>query len=77
MGIVSFIICGLAAYLLDTPDTQTIFNVAAVNAGFNFWSFGVMSNHRDEPMMASNFWTNVNMLTALLGIGLLVYSFFI
>jgi hypothetical protein len=77
MGIVSFIICGLAAYLLDQPDTQTIFNVAAVNAGLNLWSFGVMSNYRDEPMMAPNFWTNINMLTTLVGVGLLGYSFFI
>jgi hypothetical protein len=77
MGIVSFIICGLAAYLLDQPDTQTIFNVASVNAGLNLWSFGVMSNYRDEPMMAPNFWTNINMLTTLVGVGLLGYSFFI
>ena len=77
MGIVSFIICGLAAYLLDQPDTQTIFNVAAVNAGLNLWSFGVMSNFVDEPMMAPNFWTNIHMLTTLTGIGLLAYSFFI
>ena len=76
-GIVNFIICGLAAYILNQPDTQTMFNVAAVNAGLNLWSFGVMSNYRDNPMMAPNFWTNVNMLTTLAGIGLLIYSFFI
>ena len=77
MGIVSFLICGLAAYLLDTPDTQTMFNVAVVNAGFNFWSFGVMSNYQGEPMMVSNFWTVTNMLTTLIGIGLLILSFFL
>ena len=77
MGIVHFIICGLAAYLLDQPDTQTIFIVAAVNAGFNLWSFGVMSNYRNEPMMAPNFWTIIHMLTTVVGIGLLAYYFFI
>jgi hypothetical protein len=54
-----------------------VWTIQAVNAGLNLWSFGVMSNFRDNPMMASNFWTNVNMLTTLLGIGLLAYSFFI
>ena len=77
MGIVHFAICCLAAYLLKQPDTQTIFYVAAVNAGINLWSYGVMHNFRDEPMMAPTSWSYINMLTTIVGIGLLIYSFFI
>ena len=77
MGIVHVAICVLAAYLLKQPDTQTIFYVAAVNAGINLWSYGVMYNFRDEPMMAPTSWSNIHMLTTIVGIGLLIYSFFI
>jgi len=77
MGIVHIVICGLAAYFLNHPDTQTIFNIAVINAGINLWSFGVMSNFRDNPMMAPNFWTYVHMLTTFIGVGLLIYSFFV
>ena len=77
MGIVHVAICVLAAYLLNQTDAQTLFNVAAANAGINLWSFGVMSNYRDNPMMVSNFWSNIHMVTTIAGIGLLIYSFFI
>lgn len=77
MGIISVFICGLAAYLLNSTENEIIFNIAAVNTGINFWSYGVMHNFSDDQMSAPNSWTMINMVTTVIGVGLLVSSFFI
>lgn len=76
MGWIQLILCGTAAYLLYQAGAQIVFYIAAINAGANLWSFGVMHNYRDDPLSAPNFWTTVNMVTTFAGLGLLIYSFF-
>lgn len=76
MGWVQVMLCGTAAYFLYQAGSQIVFYIAAINAGANVWSFGIMHNFRDDPLSAPNSWTTVNMVTTLIGLGLLIYSFF-
>ncbi len=76
MGWVQVILCLIAAYLLYQAGAQIVFYIAAINAGANLWSFGIMHNYRDDPTSAPNSWTTVNMVTTFIGVGLLIYAFF-
>ena len=76
-GWISFAICLLAAYRLNVgAHSGTAASLGIVVAVANLWSFGVMHNYRHDPESAPNFWTNINLATTLLGLGLLIYSFF-
>lgn len=77
MGFWQVLICGAAAYLLYQSGAQIIFYIAAVNAGANLWSYGIMHNFQDDPTSAPNSWTIINMVTTFIGLGLLIFSFFI
>lgn len=77
MGCVLVLLCGAAAYLLYRAGAEEIvFYIAVINAGANLWSYGILHNYRDDPVLAPNSWTAVNMVTAFIGLGLLIYSFF-
>jgi len=74
-GLISLIICIVAASRVYSKSIM-IFWIAIIVAIANFWSFGVMYNFRDNPNMAPDFWTRVNMITTFIGIGVLIFSFF-
>ena len=75
MGWIFAIASGVAAYLIYSLQNEatTLFWVALVVAIPNFWSFGIIWNHRfdkDSPQA----WTVIHTLSTVGGIGLLVYG---
>lgn len=74
-GLISLIICIVAASRVYS-EGSVIFYISIIVALLNFWSFGVMYNFRDNPIMAPNFWTKINMITTFASIGFLIFSIF-
>ena len=66
----------LAAYLLRST---WLFVPAHINAIANFWSLGVLWNYRGAPVSGNyeRVVGGVSMLTSLVGIVLLITSFFV
>ena len=73
-GWICLAICGGAAYSLSDVDSPFWFWFAVANAVLNVWSFGIMHNYRHMPQLAPNSWTSVNILTTVVGVGLLIYA---
>jgi hypothetical protein len=66
----------LAAYLLRST---WLFIPAVINAIANFWSLGVLWNYRGAPVSGNyeRVVGGVSMLTSLVGVILLITSFFV
>lgn len=77
MYLILIIISVVAAYQLRGSD---VFVISIINAIFNFWSLGVISNFKDDAKWPANNYDRVvggvAILTTLGGIVLLIYSFF-
>jgi hypothetical protein len=71
IGFLLLILCVVAAWVTYDSD---LFVFAVVNAAINFLSYGVMSNYRKNPTAAPNWAAYVSFLTAVVGVGLLVYG---
>ena len=69
-------ISALAAYLLRST---WLFVPAVINAIANFWSLGVLWNYRGAPVSGNyeRVVGGVSILTSLVGITLLISSFFV
>lgn len=74
MGWINVLICVIAMFRLRGTN---LFIPALIIAIVSFWSFGVMWNYKDKPMLAPNYATTINMIVTFCGIGFLIYSFFI
>jgi len=74
LGLIGLIINGLAALrLLGTG----LLIVGIVSTVASFWSWGVMMNYRNNPQSAPDWSANVNMISFIAGVILLVISFVI
>ena len=76
MGWIWILCCVVGTWRL--AGQGTLFVVSLVNAIACFWSLGIMHNYADQPQAQSPYEhlvIFVNMVTALAGIGLLIYSF--
>lgn len=73
MGVLLGVISIAAAVLLYGGS---LFWFAVAVAVLNVWSYGIISNYRNDPY-TPRFWTTLNILTSLAGIGFFITSFFV
>ncbi len=67
-------ICLLAVPLLWAEGHPIFFWGAILVVILNSWSFGVMYKFRAIPELAPNFWADVNLVTAIVGLALFIYG---
>lgn len=76
MGCLTVIVCLAAAALLYWAGSA-FGTVALINAIANLWSLGIMHNYGGSRTVDSKYEsivTTVNLVTAFVGVGLLVYG---
>jgi hypothetical protein len=74
MGLIFLVICIVSAVMAYAAGgTNALFWAALIVAAANLWSFGILQNYKNDPK-TPQFWTTINFLTAIGGVGLLVYS---
>jgi len=70
-----FIVCVIAIGKLEGTGHSSLAIFAVINAAANFWSLGVLRNFRRNPEMAPAFFVDMNWISAVIGIILLIYAF--
>lgn len=76
MGLINFIICVIGAYLNYRKGISIAFIISVIVAFINFWTWGIMNNFKNNPQQISNSVTTINFISFILGIIMLIVSFF-
>jgi len=74
MAKLAFIACLASLYLLRGTE---VFTVAVIVTVVNLISLGIFSNFKDDVFAAPNWAVNANLITSIVGVGLLIYGFLI
>lgn len=76
MGFINFIICIVGTYLNYVKGTNIVFFISAIALIVNFWTWGIMNNFKDNPQQISNSVTTINFISFVVGLIMLIVSFF-
>jgi intracellular septation protein A len=78
MGLILVAICFFAAYRLYHIHPGSILSIiATIITILNFWAWGVMMNYKQDPHNVPEGWVTVSSITTIIGLILLIVSFFI